>query len=122
MLIEFPAPARVYSINQSQGQHWSKFHADKVEWQSAAEIYVRQWYTFGQWFDPPPSTVTVTLPFKTNHRRDPHNYTGTVVKAIIDGLVLAGLFEDDTAEYVTVADPILVKDLEMMVRIEIEPR
>lgn len=55
----------------------------------------------------PPSCVQVTIPFQTKRRRDPHNYTSTVVKSVIDGLVDAGLWPDDTAEWVTVLDPCL---------------
>lgn len=52
--------------------------------------------------------VHVTIPFTEARRRDPHNYTGTVVKAIVDGLVLAKIVPDDTAEWVEVMDPTLV--------------
>lgn len=54
-----------------------------------------------------PIAVQVTLPFRSGRRRDPHNYTGTVVKAIVDGLKDAGLVPDDTPEWVTVLDPII---------------
>lgn len=56
-----------------------------------------------------PSLVRVTLPMPDDRRRDPHNYTGTVVKAIIDGLVHAGWWEDDTADHVVLIDSLLVK-------------
>lgn len=55
------------------------------------------------------TTVTVEIPFPTKRRRDPHNYTGTVVKSIIDGLVAVGVWPDDTPEWVKVAEPVLVK-------------
>jgi hypothetical protein len=66
----------------------------------------------------PPSFVTVSIPFLTNHRRDPHNYVGTVVKAIVDGLVAMGAWKDDTAEYVTVKEPVLYKGDTVTVWIE----
>ena len=56
------------------------------------------------------SLVQVEIPFRQNRRRDPHNYCGTVVKAIIDGLVLAGAWPDDTAEYVEHISPTLRVD------------
>lgn len=52
-----------------------------------------------------PCDVQVVLGFHTNRRRDPHNYIGTVVKSLIDGLVLAGVWPDDNPEYVTVLEP-----------------
>jgi hypothetical protein len=54
----------------------------------------------------PPCTVQVAIPFRTNQRRDPHNYVGTVVKAIVDGLVRAGVWPDDNPDWVTVLEPI----------------
>lgn len=54
-----------------------------------------------------PCEVVITLQFRGNHRRDPHNYTGTVCKSIIDGLVLASLWPDDTPEWLTLREPVL---------------
>ena len=71
---------------------------------------------------PDPSTVEVFIPFTTNRRRDPHNYVGTVVKWIIDGLVYAGAWPDDTPEWVTVLEPVLVKYPDLLVKVEIKPR
>lgn len=70
------------------------------------------------------SKVTVTLPFRTAHRRDPHNYVGTVVKSIVDGLVQAKVWPDDTPEFVTVAEPVCVvveKDSVLRCVVTIEP-
>ena len=52
----------------------------------------------------PPSWVTITLPVSDNRRRDPHNYFATV-KPIVDGLVDAGLWPDDTPAWVTTTEP-----------------
>ncbi len=48
----------------------------------------------------PPSVVQIDIPFTQNRRRDPHNYCGTVLKAIIDGLVEINYWPDDTPEWV----------------------
>lgn len=66
----------------------------------------------------PPTEVLVSIPFATHRRRDPHNYTGTVVKALIDGLRDAGCWPDDTAEYVRVADPILTVGGSLVIRLD----
>lgn len=55
----------------------------------------------------PPCVVSVALPVKDKRRRDPHNYFATV-KPIVDGLVDAGLWPDDTPEWVTTVEPTLV--------------
>lgn len=47
--------------------------------------------------------VTVGIRFPTNHRRDVGNYYPTA-KAILDGLVDAGLLPDDNDEHVTGPD------------------
>jgi len=51
-----------------------------------------------------PVTVQVDLPFRGTRRRDPHNYTSTTIKAVIDGLVDAGVIPDDTPEWATILD------------------
>lgn len=56
-----------------------------------------------------PGSVQVTIPFNRKPTGDPHNYCGTVMKAIIDGLVHAGAWPDDTPEYVGHTEPILIK-------------
>jgi len=49
----------------------------------------------------------VEIPFPQRRIRDPHNYCGTVVKAVIDGLVMGGAWPDDTPEYVGHLEPSL---------------
>lgn len=70
----------------------------------------------------PPSLVTIVIPFPAKaSRRDPMNFVGTVVKAMVDGLVDAGLWPDDTPDYVTITQPRLVVDRDAPIRIEITP-
>lgn len=69
----------------------------------------------------PPGIVQVVIPFDRPRGRDPHNWCGTVLKAVIDGLKddkvpyngkmvtrSVGLWPDDTPEYVGHREPILV--------------
>jgi Holliday junction resolvase RusA-like endonuclease len=58
-----------------------------------------------QWKDVP-ARVTMSIPFPVQRRRDPSNYL-VVCKAVIDQLVKEGLWPDDTAEFVTVMEPLL---------------
>ena len=75
------------------------------EWADAAHLYWRALPRTVREMWPRPTRVQVTLTFPTQRRRDPHNYVGTVCKAIVDGLVHAHVWPDDTAEWVTVTEP-----------------
>ena len=57
----------------------------------------------------PPTIIQVEIGFTTSRKRDPHNYCGTVLKAVIDALVNKGLWPDDTPEYIGHREPILIK-------------
>jgi hypothetical protein len=96
-------------------------------WKEATRLAMRE-YRIGQKVTGdyvfPRGVVQVTIPFDRSRDRDPHNYCGTVLKAVIDGLkddrvpvkgkgmVLRsrGLWPDDTPEYVGHREPILVVD------------
>lgn len=99
--IEWPLEAKPVSINEVAGGHWMKRHRLLTPWKSQALDAAIEYGLEGS----PPATVTVSLPFSVKRRRDPHNYTGTVVKAIIDGFVAAGVWPDDTSQWVRVRDP-----------------
>lgn len=60
--------------------------------------------------------VHVHLPFSIARRRDPINYAKTV-KHIVDGLVMAGAWEDDTIEHVEQNIPSLGKGNVVIVRV-----
>lgn len=65
----------------------------------------------------PPSIVQVFIPFPQKRDRDPHNYCGTVLKAVIDGLVAEELWPNDTPEWVGHREPILIIGLEGAIRL-----
>ena len=64
--------------------------------------------------------MQTAFPVTTNRRRDPHNATPTI-KATIDGLVDAGIWVDDSSEYVIVIDPIFVKRTDQLVTVTLTP-
>lgn len=72
-----------------------------------------------------PAFVRCSIPFwQKKEKRDPSNYTGTCHKAIVDGLVEAGLWPDDNPTWVTCIEPVLEvmpKD-SRMVTVMIVPR
>lgn len=116
MIITFPPPVRPWSTNDRV--HWAQRAELTRLWRNAARLYARVQHSercADKAGRPVPSYVEVTVPFTRKGRRDPHNYTGTVVKAIVDGLVDAHLWPDDTPEWVTVKEPKLVAGKEVKV-------
>jgi len=92
----------------NQRKHWAWVSKTKRAWREAA------YYSALQWRSTPSKRrlegthlVSFRFPMATNRRRDPHNYYPTI-KPIIDGLTDAGLWPDDTAEYVATVEPIFV--------------
>jgi len=127
----FEAPTRPLSENESRTIHWATRRNRLKPWK---EIVLEAWYAMKD--DPEvvakvgdPGLVLVELPFDrtdkqwATDRRDPHNYVSTMCKVIIDvltdkatGSVKRGdkvietrLWPDDTAEWVKVIEPELVR-------------
>jgi hypothetical protein len=97
----FEVPDKVWSTNQDRNLNPYARAERILAWKTATQL---GWASYcnrrGTTRKLEPSLVRVSIPFKQRRRRDPHNYCGTVVKAILDGLVLAGAWSDDTPEYV----------------------
>lgn len=113
-------PAPIWSLNEERTKHWSWRHQRVALWRDATFWMAKETKLAGDMRDHPAWTITVHIPVSDGRRRDPHNYTGTVVKSCVDGLVLAGCVEDDDPAYVSVAEPILYRGTE--VRVVLEPR
>lgn len=101
--LTFDAPAPLLNLNDRMS--WRPRGVFVEAWRRAA------WAAAVQIGQPavrrrPASWVTVSLPVADRRRRDPHNFAPTM-KAIIDGLVDAGVWPDDTPEYVTTTEPVL---------------
>lgn len=101
--LSFPAPAAL--INMNGRMHWSKLGTLVAAWRGAAAWHSLRHYKHTDGL--PAAIVDVALPVKGNRRRDPMNMVPTV-KAIVDGLVDAGWWADDSAAYVRVLEPTLV--------------
>ena len=104
LLIEFDAPGKILSMNDRM--HWRPKAALTASWVDAACRAGHQWARRRKW-SPVPCTVQLLGPVRDRRRRDPHNYFATV-KPVIDGLVLAGVWPDDTPEWVRTIEPALV--------------
>lgn len=105
LTIRFPQPAKPLSVNE--GGHWAARRRRTKPWWDQAYLQALIAVRRGRWTPGRPITVQVVIAFRDDRRRDPHNYTGTVVKAVVDGLVKGGLIPDDTVEWATVIDPTL---------------
>jgi hypothetical protein len=104
-VVVFDQPNTPLSLNQAYSWHWSKRKRHLDQWRLALRIaytkaIVREELPVG------PMNIHFTFTFPRNARRDPHNYAATE-KPLLDELVQLGLIPDDTAEWVTMAEPTL---------------
>lgn len=122
--IQLEAKPRPWSTNQDRKINPYLRSEIKNVWKDAARLAYRKYrMQYGiTGYLPGKAIITVTIPFTKKATRDPHNYCGTVLKAIVDGLVAAKLAPDDSPEYVGHREPILVVDRGAFptVRIEVE--
>lgn len=101
--LNFPAPAPLLSLNDRG--HWAQKARHVALWRHASNVAAMAAERHGLRRRQPRSVVRLTLPVRSvKQRRDPHNYTPTT-KAVVDGLVDAGLWPDDTSEYVVTLEP-----------------
>lgn len=117
----FQAPAALLSMNDRH--HWRK-RAELVKaWRNGAWAAAHDadlgYFGAGRVRDVR-CEVAVTLTVRDRRRRDPHNYYPTV-KAIIDGLVDAGGWPDDTPEWVTTREPVLRVGSDRLVIVRLTP-
>lgn len=107
-----PCPAKPLSINEAAGRSRQVWRKRTDPWKHRVAALLREARAgvpelLRRVMEPGPITVRVSWQAAGNRRRDPHNYTSTVVKAAVDGLVAGELVPDDTAEWVTVVDPVI---------------
>jgi hypothetical protein len=106
--VTFFAPGRLLSANDRS--HYRVRARDVREWRTAAYFAAVAAFP-GQGPEARsvgPRVVELELPVAGSRRRDPHNYAPTL-KAVVDGLVDAGLWPDDTPEHVRTLEPKLVQ-------------
>jgi crossover junction endodeoxyribonuclease RusA len=110
-------PADPLSINRERTMHWAA-RARQLEPWKVTTFWLAKQANLPAAVAGAAANVTVALPVRGDRRRDPANFYPTV-KAIIDGLVLAGVWPDDTPEYVTVHEPILWHEDHAEIRLEL---
>lgn len=115
--ITFQRPTQAL-LSMNDRKHWRYLASDVKAWRTAA------WACALDHGPQPASMIVITLDVPDARRRDPANYFATV-KPIVDGLVDAGWWPDDTPEYVTTCEPVLNnvrRRIPLYVTIELRPR
>lgn len=104
MVVRFLAPEARMSMNHRL--HWRAQRRIARGWRQAAHVHALAQLGAGPAARRRPACfVRVSFPVDDpGRRRDPHNLAPTV-KAIVDGLVDAGVWSDDDEQWVTVLDP-----------------
>ena len=106
--ITVPAPGPYMSMNDRD--HWRTKAAKVKAWRVRSSHVAAHTVTTtapGYLCRLPPCTITCAIDVPDKRRRDPHNYYPTI-KACVDGMVDAGLWLDDTPEFVTTVEPTFV--------------
>lgn len=94
----FEVPAVPPSGNVWSRSHWAVQRQIKCDWQLLVLSAVRN-LGIGQVNS---ASVTITIYFKENRRRDPDNFTATAYKLVLDALVRAGVLPDDSVDHVNI--------------------
>ena len=115
IVIRVPKAGDLMTMNQRK--HWTWVSKNKRAWRDAVckEAVARPELAFPNCGIR--SVVRCVFPVKQIRRRDPHNYYPTV-KPIVDGLVDAGLWPDDTPDFVETREPMFAVCQDMYVIIE----
>lgn len=117
--IEFEKPADLLLANDRP--HWSRRARLTRIWRTTTALHAHRVLGAGRTARAqPPSYVRVTFPVTVDRRRDSDGPAPTV-KAVVDGLVDAGLWPDDTPDYVETLGSRFVKGAACVV-VEIIPR
>lgn len=120
VVLTFPLPTKPESYNRTAGKHWTAAGVAKSKWVNAAVRACLEAADNLAPFRGHRVEITVAIPFPDKRRRDPHNYTPTVVKPVVDGIVRSGaVVPDDNSTWVSVADPVAYVSNEVRVRIRI---
>lgn len=106
--MRFPRPDRPVSENEARSLHWAALRRRLDPWREATRA---EWLNAREMRDQvrgKAAQVEMQLPFSRGGRRDPSNYIGTVVKAVVDQLVFHGCWPDDTPQWVRILEPRIV--------------
>jgi crossover junction endodeoxyribonuclease RusA len=122
--IRLPWTAPPASANDRD--HW-RVKAKKVAEIRAAAADIAHYYVVmpaDDWAEPPHIRVGLLYVPRDRRRRDPDNLVVPLFKALVDGIVDAGIVPDDTPRYVTREFPVIAEpdgDPRLVLRIEEVP-
>lgn len=103
IVIRFPPPAP--TLNMNQRLHWARKAERTADWREAARLAAVNAANNGLKRNQPFSVVQLVIPVRSlKVRRDPSNWYPTV-KAVVDGLVDAGVFADDSSKHLATVEP-----------------
>lgn len=108
--LRFEKPGKPVTANDRL--HWAEKRRRLLPWRHAVRL---AWVLAGE-PQPGPSTVSILFPVADRRRRDPSNLMPTQ-KALIDELVRAGCWPDDTPEWVLEHMPQVYVGTEVVMRI-----
>ena len=102
-------PTPPLSENQSRSLHWAERNKRLHPWRDEF-CWLAKGHRKAIQAMKKPVAMQLTIRYPVARRRDNHNTVGTVCKAVCDGIVMAGALDDDSTEYVTMLEPILLVD------------
>lgn len=103
IVIRFPPPAP--TLNMNDRKHWAAKAKAAAAWREAAGWAAHDAANNGLQRNQPFSVVQLVIPVRSlKVRRDPSNWYPTV-KAVVDGLVDAGVFADDSSKHLATVEP-----------------
>lgn len=124
LTLELLGECEPWSINVERKEHYMVRAQRAAMWKNTAYMTLRSWRAReNYWRHFPFTVVCLEIPFKrAKQRRDPHNYCSTVLKAVIDGLLAATAWPDDTPEWVGHREPrLVIRPGRAILRLQFEP-
>lgn len=121
LTFSFVQPSLPLSLNKSNSMHWAERRRYLSDWRLMCRIEFQKAAMQLDELEESPVNIEFTFTFPRKGRRDPHNYVATA-KSLVDELVIAGLVPDDTAEWVTVVEPVLRIDADNTCTVRIQKR
>jgi Holliday junction resolvase RusA-like endonuclease len=95
----FPVADVKQLISANDRGHWSKNHRKTKQWRQTAQLVASSARNRGHLPLMERARIEVWFTYPTNHRRDVANLHPTV-KALVDGVVDAGILPDDNDKHV----------------------
>jgi hypothetical protein len=127
-VVALPQPAKVWSINEISGVHPMSVARIRSPWRDAGFWHAGglKWVLGRSGISTPlerRAILQFDFDMKSYRRRDGHNYSSTVCKWFIDGLVMAGIFVDDSTDWIELRDPTFTvtrcRQMNMRLRLEL---